>query len=1491
VPPDYDASSAVPCLFIILLCYSLSLYPFTEHYAQPYFFSCLIRQRGVTIMVSEPGYETVGSKDLTSVQNALQTLLPQIRAEIHEEFRTSSGPSDAGGNPLPTNTETSMKFMQRFLRLAGFLGAAAGTEEEQAKNFQWGLRRSTLNHLMCMSYTDVAQVANAARNYEILHERDDDDTERPDKRQKSGIPVTGATRETGVSSPTDLPILSRGPSEGYSYQVCTTCGRRHPRECRRAAGTCFKRGQAGHLQKDCKKNTTASTFGQGDKKPGASGRVFAITEDHATKTSGTITGTLFIYGHAVFVLFDTGATHSVISFAFASRVTTTPTLLDHVLCISTPMQDSVRITHVYRDLPLQFDDKICAINALPFDMRFEKLKPRGDGLFCVLKKINNNAYKIKLPGHYNVFATFNVVDLSQYKGDSDDDPDSESSLFQEREDDADAVNEAMVLMVERNRREHLIHRFAGRGNETDPRDVKITSLKQRIQELELSQLQQDSPVEEAETEKPEPIIWDIGDEEVEYPFVNKYPIFQEEPIMLVEEESYEEGFVGKGGFGREEDNIEDVVVVANDLCSSMVQTILSVDFEEDINTKSHELMSFGKKYYYQASHTTSPAPSQNGVILNEVAIGSFVVSCLAVVFSLYRKKTDKIAKRMSSANLPTAWGSFVAYCYKSLSDGLEHVAMVKGEIGDGMDVLVRVHSECLTGDIFKSTRCHEGRGIGLGSKLRAYNLQDDGRDTVQANEDLGLPVDSRDYGVGAQILKDLGVRTIKLMTNNPAKLARVGPLSGKDPLVIVVADTDCLPRMCYRSALSAYVLKHPGRSQLISGLSGSSYVCRVGPEIEFFACPASFSWHTSKNVSKDPFPKSTDFNADDYAILVSHPAPFWKFPEPFLCLIGLSRYYTLDEDTYPIFLRDDGMGGDGLFAFIKVADPTKVKVGERERAKGEARLLDSTVGRVVPLLPVAPAHADSELEASVERLFNEGGSADQVDSAAGGQEAEAGIATGVRIVAEENMVAERHKCPRKKRQAVTDAGAVPTLPMVTSSVSATPEHERDSSHHSSTHAFEAKGDSIIRSDVFPPMMTEAVVTSYAVNIPPVLETGVKVTSLMRTTRQAYLNAKVRMQIEYCLSERKRLESECEKQADLLKVRDAEIESLKAQLLLKETEAAEAVHLRARVSASEVTKKRHASKIDALKQKNVALESEKGPLDEKVVELQSLVSSKDLELNELNVVVSSLMSQKDGLVHELEVTCFDLRERLSGYENLIDQLEEFQDAQLKVVNDNVAKLDADLAEMACHLEEKFYPRLLTTISGQRWLLTHGLKFVLIKFLNSSEYLTSLGAAISRSIEKGMQDGLATGIDHGSEGRCLTDVVAYNPSTKADFNYSLQELCELDYPLLAELKSDKDASVEDIMNLLRLEGPLADARGKHCSGTASTSTSVPAATVITMTLSTTFAFASSIPPITVDDYEIVHADGQEIPQGNIQGDAATVEFEKEDLDTTPERDLLS
>nr|GFB83530.1 hypothetical protein [Tanacetum cinerariifolium] len=276
-------------------------------------------------------------------------------------------------------------------RLARFLGAADGTEEEQAKNFQWGLRRSTLNHLMCMSYTDVAQVANAARNYEILHERDDDDTERPDKRQRSG------DRHQPTSQQSSHRIHGQN-NDRHGSDRCGGSDNHHSGNNKNNYSSSnnrlnFKSFQSPSIHEHDPNTTVLSNPGvplrvtpiqfallvdvdtkesvvelPADRKPGASGRVYAITEGQAANTSGTITGTLFIYGHAVFVLFDTGATHSVISSTFASRITTTPTLLDHVLCISMPMQDSVRITHVYRNLPLQFDDKIRAINAFPLDM-------------------------------------------------------------------------------------------------------------------------------------------------------------------------------------------------------------------------------------------------------------------------------------------------------------------------------------------------------------------------------------------------------------------------------------------------------------------------------------------------------------------------------------------------------------------------------------------------------------------------------------------------------------------------------------------------------------------------------------------------------------------------------------------------------------------------------------------------------------------------------------------------------------------------------------------------------------------------------------------------------------------------------------------------------------------------------------------------------------------------------------------------------------------
>ncbi|GJX97274.1 hypothetical protein Tco_0353072 [Tanacetum coccineum] len=742
--------------------------------------------------------------------------------------------------------------------------------------------------------------------------------------------------------------------------------------------------------------------------------------------------------------------------------------------------------------------------------------------------------------------------------------------------------------------------------------------------------------------------------------------------------------------------------------------------------------------------------------------------------------------------------------------------------------------------------------------------------------------------------------------------------------------------------------------------------------VDEFACPARFPWHTAKNVTRDLAPKAIDFSAQDYAILIDYPSPFQKFPEEFLFLVGLSRHYTLDEETYPSFVDRDGEDMD-IFAFIHTLDPTKVKVVERERHEGEPQLLEVTVGRTVPLLPVAPDCGESELATSVDKLFDEEGSGTQVeqedfDGGGDGKRKTVVVDTGrpshpPKKLREDYEILGGPSIAGKSSSAVQRllAGAVlnaevrgepiPALPFVTSSVSATPEREEgyhidsmtrlnhrtvsapqrfvissDSSHHSGANIAEAEVDSFARPYV--PILTAATtVTLTSSPVAVVQEKTVKPSMfaadssfagrdpndgvfldltgsdfLVSAARQVSLSTKVRMRTEYNIKEKRKLKTVVDEHADLLKVREGEIESPRAQLLLKEAEAAKAIRLHAEASSFVATEKSLLDEVNALNGRNLIREKERDALDVKVTDLETVIVSKERELFDSNAQLTCIKSQNDNLAN--------------------------QDERMKIISNKLEKLDTDLVEMALHLEEKFYPHLLTVIAGRKWLLTHGMELATVKYLNSLEYLSTLGEAISKAIEKGMQDGLAAGITHGQEGRVLTDVAAYNPSAEADYISALQQLQSVNFSLLAELKSNKDASVETIIKILRLEESLAERLGltgsqphvdqlmvpihhspdQHVvgafalsllldvsssrvwrikeniahhrsalrdifvplseplsltdlTGTKSTSEVMPVTTAITTALSVTSASASLIYPISTDDYEVVPAAGQE------------------------------
>ncbi|GJV02303.1 hypothetical protein Tco_1335872 [Tanacetum coccineum] len=414
-------------------------------------------------------------------------------------------------------------------------------------------------------------------------------------------------------------------------------------------------------------------------------------------------------------------------------------------------------------------------------------------------------------------------------------------------------------------------------------------------------------------------------------------------------------------------------------------------------------------------------------------------------------------------------------------------------------------------------------------------------------------------------------------------------------------------------------------------------------------------------------------------------------------------------------------------------------------------------------------------------------------------------------------------------------------------------------------------------------------------------------------RQACFSAEVRLRFEHNYRERKKFERKCQRQTDLLEEKGDEIASLKERLSLKEAKAAEVICLRGLVTTIESAETARVNELIGLKERYLALEEEKNVLEKKVAVLESTNATKVIELTPLTTQTAKLTQD----FSKLGLSCDELSVKASPLEaerdRLIDQVS-LLEGTCSGLRDEVAGFDVELMGMALHLDEELYPRFLATIAGQMCIINHGFRLVVMKRLQPPEYLAALGKSIGCVIDKGMQNGLEAGIDHGRAKRSLADVAAYDPFTEANYVSNVHALRGLDFPLLSQLESQKDASIVDIMSLLNLEGSAAETpetsqlqpsikgevalhhlslsdvvvplieplSARNLVGEASTS-GVPAAVAVTSALSTNFAQTGSVPHIPVSAHDAE-------PHVEVPSSAAIV-FEKEELETMPERPKTS
>ncbi|GJU49360.1 hypothetical protein Tco_1218915 [Tanacetum coccineum] len=544
-------------------------------------------------------------------------------------------------------------------------------------------------------------------------------------------------------------------------------------------------------------------------------------------------------------------------------------------------------------------------------------------------------------------------------------------------------------------------------------------------------------------------------------------------------------------------------------------------------------------------------------------------------------------------------------------------------------------------------------------------------------------------------------------------------------------------------------------------------LCMKGRLVDEFVVPANarFDWFSGTNIVKDRAPTISEYNVDHASTLIAQASPFIRFPEEFLCWVGISRNYLLNKDTYHRFEYEDGEEMD-LNAFIRTADPRKVRVVERARIENEKPIVTVAKHRTVTLLPTLVPCPSRELSASIEREFVEdaggSGGGDQEVASVGGHEKRGLPADSeVRVLPALSHQLKRlradygkiggsvagGKSPSVLNRLLQDSRlmveqgvpALPTLPFITSSVIASPLEEGGDHTDSS---------SLLRSDDWWPNNVTAFVSNVATTTATPVDVGkdkdVPTPSVFAGSSSSYKTDRTlslftgrsgsdfvarsiraggaedvdsqEIYIPECINilEKRKWKSLTEEKNNLLQVKDKEIEELSLEAIEGFT--------------SEATGLLPLGANGLLEQEYSALKFKSDrPSNTSFLE-------KECELSDLGTSSSSLRSQNQSLVnqvHELETLSAGLREKLET----LDEID----------------LSTYLGRGCCmHIHENFHLHLLNAIAGRRWLLTHGMKLLMAKCLNSTEYMEALGNDFGHAIEKWMQEGLAWNLNMDKRG---------------------------------------------------------------------------------------------------------------------------------------------